>query len=138
MKVKLKDGRNQVQITSPDQLHDYLRVTNPTVWIVLGVIILLLVISLIWSSHATINSYADATATVKEGSMVLRLVDPKPDQTFRSGMKVFVGDTTETIASVGHDRKGTVYAVARTSLTDGDYSARVLLKETAVLSLLFN
>ena len=53
-------------------------------------------------------------------------------------MKVIVGDTTETISSVGHDPKGAVFAVAKTSLADGDYRAKVLLKQTVLLSLLFN
>ena len=31
------------QISSPEQLHDYLHVTNPTVWLALAAVILLLV-----------------------------------------------------------------------------------------------
>ena len=135
---KEKDNKKAVQITSPEQLHDYLHVTNATVWIVMAAIILLLVFSLIWSSQATIDSYAEAGAKVNKGTMVLRLVDPRPDDTFRSGMTVIVGDTVEKISSVGHDPNGVVYAVANTSLADGEYSARVLLKQTKVLSLLFN
>ena len=126
------------RITSPDQLHDYLHVTNAAVWIILGAVILLLVVSLIWASKATIDSYADATATVKEGTMVVRLADTASGKTLQSGMQVFVGDHVSTISSVGHDPKGIVYAVASTTLADGDYSARILLKKTTVLSLLFN
>ncbi len=37
------------RITSPEELGDYLRVTSPTVWLVLGAVILLLVGMLIWS-----------------------------------------------------------------------------------------
>ena len=38
------------QISSPEQLNDYLRVTNPAVWLLLTAVILLLVGVLIWSS----------------------------------------------------------------------------------------
>ena len=132
------DKNKQERITSPEQLHDYLHVTNAAIWIILGAVILLLVISLIWASKATINSYADATATVRKGTMVVRLADPDSNKSLQSGMQVFVGDNVSTLSSVGHDPNGIVYAVAQTTLADGDYSARILLKQATVLSLLFN
>lgn len=126
------------RITSPEQLHDYLHVTNAAIWIILGAVILLLIVSLIWASKATINSYADATGSVKDDNMVVRLVDANTASKLSSGMQVFVGDNVSTIFSVGHDPNGIVYAVAKTTLADGEYSARVLLRQTTVLSLLFN
>ena len=36
------------RISSPEQLNDYLRVTNPTVWVVLGAVILLLLGVIVW------------------------------------------------------------------------------------------
>ena len=45
------------QISSPEQLTDYLHVTNPTVWAVMAAIILLLVGMLVWGSLATVDSY---------------------------------------------------------------------------------
>lgn len=133
----IKDARTR-QITSPDQLHDYLHVTSAAVWIVMAAIILLLVVSLIWSSQATIESYADATAKVSGRSMIVRIDDPKLQNEIKSGMKIVVGNTETKVASVGHDENGNLFAVAGTTLSNGTYSARIVYRQTKVLSLLFN
>ena len=126
------------QISSPEQLHDYLHVTNPTVWLALAAVVLLLVGLLIWTSTASVDSFASATATVKDGSMVLRIDDPELGKTLQSGMKVLVGDTSAKLTSVGHNADGSVFGVAQTTLADGTYDAKVVLRQTQVLSLLFN
>ena len=61
------------RITSPEALGDYLRVTNPTVWLILIAVILLLAGLLIWSTMASISSFATGTAQVQDGSMVVVL-----------------------------------------------------------------
>ncbi len=43
------------RVSSPEQLNDYIRVTNPTVWLVLLAIILLLVGMLAWSIFGTVE-----------------------------------------------------------------------------------
>ena len=37
------------RVSSPEQLNDYIRVTTPSVWIVLAALVLLLVGMLVWS-----------------------------------------------------------------------------------------
>ena len=56
----------------------------------------------------------------------------------QSGMTVAVGETVSTISSVGTTAEGIRFASASTDLADGSYSARVLLRRTQVISLLFN
>jgi hypothetical protein len=126
------------QISSPEQLHDYLHVTNPTIWLVVAAVILLLFGALLWSAVATVDTFASATAVVNDGSMIIHINDPDLEKTIKSGMKVLVGDTTEKVTSVGHNEDGRTFAVAETTLKDGTYSAKVVLKQSQVLSLLFN
>ena len=138
-------GQNQIfrqksldQISSPEQLHDYLHVTNPTVWLALAAVILLLVGCLIWVSAASNDVFASATATVNDGSMVIQIDDPNMAKTVKSGMRVLVSDTSVKVASVGHNEDGTPFAVADTTLADGSYPARVVLGQGQVIRLLFN
>ena len=138
MKNQSGNNENVKQITSPDQLHDFLHVTNAAVWIVLGAVILLLVVSLVWSANATIDSYTDATAEVTGKSMIVTVDDPALQGKIKSGMTILVGDTTAKVASVGHDADGNAYAVAATTLADGSYAAKLVYKQQKVLSLLFN
>ena len=60
------------RIQSPEQLNDYLRVTNPSVWVLLTAVILLLAGLLVWGSMTYIDSVAYGKAEVGEGSMLVR------------------------------------------------------------------
>lgn len=46
------------RVSSPEQLNDYIRVTSPSVWLVLLAIILLLAGLLAWSVFGTIKATA--------------------------------------------------------------------------------
>ena len=126
------------QISSPEQMNDYLQVTNPAVWLVLVAIILLLAGMLIWSSIASIDSFATGTAQVENGSMVITFDDIQIASDVEPGMKVTVGDASETITSVGTAPDGTIFAVAETSLANGIYPIKVVYKQEQVIRLLFN
>ena len=54
MDQKIYREKSLDRISSPEQLNDYLRVTSPSVWIILAAIILLLAGLLLWSSVARI------------------------------------------------------------------------------------
>ena len=43
------EKKKQDRVSSPEQLNDYIRVTTPSVWLVLAVLVLLLVGILAWS-----------------------------------------------------------------------------------------
>lgn len=131
-----KESMDRIQ--SPEQLNDYLRVTNPAMWVVLAAVIILLVGVLVWSASAQIISYASGTARVQDGTMVVVFDDAQQAANVETGMTISVGDSDATIASIGSADDGTVFAVAQTDLSDGSYSARVVFRRTQVLRLLFN
>ena len=126
------------QISSPEQLNDYLRVINPAVWLVLTAVILLLAGMLIWSSIASIDSFAAGTAIVKDGSMHMQFDDAQLAGSVEPGMVITVGDTTAQVSSVGRTEDGNVFALASTTLADGSYPAKVVYKQTQVIRLLFH
>ena len=125
------------RITSPETLSDYLKVTSPTVWLILASIILLLVGMLIWSSVASIDSFAYGTASVENGSMQIRFADEQIARSVESGMIVAVGESQSRVISVGSDENG-LFAYAMTDLADGTYGVKVIFKQTQVIHLLFN
>ena len=126
------------RISSPEQLNDYLKVTNPAIWLVLTAIILLLVGVLIWSSSATIESFAFGTAQVQDGSMRITFDDEQIARNVKTGMTVMVGETESKISSVGTDDNGQLFATASTSLANGSYPTRVLFRKKQMIRLLFN
>jgi len=126
------------QISSPEQLNDYLRVTNPAVWLVLTAVILLLAGMLLWASVASIDSFASGTAQVQDGTMRIVFEDPQIANSVQTGMTVTAGDVSAQVSSIGYSDDGKMFALAPTSLADGSYSVQVVYRKTQVLSLLFN
>ena len=126
------------RISSPEELSDYLRVTSPTVWLILAAVILLLAGMLIWSATSSIDSVATGTAQVENGTMRIFLDDEQIARSLQSGMTVKVGETESTITGIGTGADGRLFATGETTLADGSYPARVILRQTQVLRLLFN
>jgi len=126
------------RISSPEQLNDYLRVTNPTVWVVLAAVILLLVGVIVWGSAATLESFATGTGTVQDGTMTIRFDDSEIARSVEAGMTIAIGENTATVSSVGIGDDGHLFALAQTTLADGSYPVRVIYKTTQVRRLLFN
>ena len=131
-----KESMDRIQ--SPEQLNEYMRVTTPSVWLLLSAVVLLLAGVLIWSAFARIDSYAAGTAEVHDGQLVLLFDDEVTARRVESGMTVTVGETTSTVNSVGRTPEGAMFAAAETTLSDGSYPARVIFRQTQVLQLLFN
>ena len=126
------------RIASPESLGDYLRVTNPAVWMILAAVILLIVGMLIWSASAQIDSFATGTAQVTNGSVRIVFDDPKTAGNVQIGAKVEIGDTEARVTGVGTDETGAVFAYAVSGLPDGNYPAKVIYRTTQVIRLLFN
>ena len=124
-------------ISSPEQLNDYLHVTSPTVWVILLAIIILLVGMLIWSSVATLESYAAGTAQVEDHVLALYFDDVKVASSVKPGMTILVGGDEMTVRSVGNTEYGVPFAVADTTLANGTYPARIAYKQTQLISLMF-
>ena len=53
------------RVSSPEQLNDYIRVTTPSVWIVLVALVLLLAGMLVWSIFGSVTVH-DADGSARE------------------------------------------------------------------------
>lgn len=124
-------------IESPEQLNEVLRVTSPSVWVLLAAVIVLLLGFLVWGSFTYVDSKLEASAVVSGGTMTLRLTEESAQSSLEEGMKVTVGDSVSSIRSIGEDEQGT-FALADTDLVDGTYSAVIHYRQTQLLRLLFN
>ena len=138
MEGSLFRKKSMDRISSPEQLNDYLHVTNPAVWVVLAAVIILLAGMLVWGSFAHIDSFAAGTAKVENGTMTVLFDDEQLAANVEAGMKIVVGESENTVTSVGKTDAGNTFALANTSLSDGTYPARVIFRQTQVLRLLFN
>ncbi|MBQ6376209.1 MAG: hypothetical protein IJJ52_01080 [Lachnospiraceae bacterium] len=121
------------RISSPDQLTDYLRVTNPGVWAVLAAVILLLSGMLVWSAVGTLETKAAAKAVVSNSSA--QILSSGGDA-IKEGMPVRIDSKEYTISSVGEDEYGRIVAQADVALPDGTYNAEVITERIHPISFL--
>lgn len=126
------------RVSSPEELNEYLHVTSPKNWIVLGAVLLLIISLIIWSCVTAVESYAAGEAKVKSGILTLTFDDNEKAGNVEVGMNVKVGDTLSPVKSIGEDGDGNMFAVAETSLPDGNYEARVGYKSTKIIEMFFN
>ena len=138
MKESIYREKSLNRVSSPEELGSYLRVTSPAVWLLLIAVILLLAGMLLWSSKVSIDSIAAGTARVENGSMILTFDDEQIASAVKPGMTVRVGEAEGRISGIGTLPSGGLFASGEIALSDGTYSASVILRKTQVLKLLFN
>ncbi len=127
--------RQQVldQMSSPEELNDYLKVTNPGVWAVLAAIILLLLGLLAWACVGTLQTKADAKVIIKKDAAAVVVPDP---YTVNEGMRVTVESQEYPITSTFVDEYGRTVGMANMALPDGTYEGTVVVEETHAIDFL--
>ena len=121
------------RMSSPDELTDYLKVTNPGVWTVLIAIVVLLAGILAWSCVGTLQTKADAKVVVQGDAASVLVSDP---YTVDEGMIVTLSDQTYRIESTTTDPYGKTVGLARVTLPDGTYDGTVVVDETRAIDFL--
>jgi len=142
------------RISSPEQLHDYMRVTSPRLWMILSVIIALVVGLIIFSTLATMESTLDVTITVerytyedtdvgtKEEVMMITMEVPiEYKDTVVPGMEVRFANKKGTIDFVYLDQNGLAASIvmpADEKLPNGEYPGEVVLDRKTPIDFLLN
>lgn len=142
------------QAVSPDRLDDYIQVSNPSVWMILVVIVLLLAGTGIWSAFGTMSDVQRAVLVVDGGSAACYM-DQAVAGELSSGDPVDAATTQGVVASVAADvmplsalpdaaqdlaATGTGWFYAATvsiDLPDGVYEADVTTRTYHPIALLF-
>lgn len=90
MEQKLFRKESLDRVSSPEQLNQYIRVSNPSVWLILSAVIVLLVAACVWGFTGRMETTLDVKAIVKDGQAVCLLNENertriKVGTTFRVG-----------------------------------------------------
>ena len=125
------------RISSPEQLQDYMRVTNPGVWIVLSAVIILLAGFLIASVFGKVESTIDVTVKIENGTAVFEAEGSDADA-LGKGMEVRVKGTEAKIENVRWITSESVRATASVDLPDGTYPATVVTEIITPIQFLTN
>ena len=115
--------KNLDRISSPEQLTDYLRVTNPGIWLVLAAVIVLLAGVFAWATVGTLETTAGATVIVENH---IARVMPAGAEALSAGMPLRVAGQEAALISADTDDYGRPFGTAEMNLPDGAYEGVVV------------
>ena len=121
------------RISSPEQLTDYLCVTNPGIWVILAAVILLLAGLFAWSMVGTIETTADVKVIVTDHTAQVYAIGVV---TLEEGMPLRVSGKDYFVASADKDEYGRSVGVAKVELPDGSYDGSVVTEAVHPISFL--
>ena len=121
------------RISSPEQLNDYLHVTNPGIWVILIAVIVLILGVFVWACTGTVETKSPASMIVKDHVAEIVLKD---DSVLEDGMVIREASQEFFIASVKEDEYGRKIGIAEVSLPDGKYDAEVVTDTTRPVEFL--
>ena len=125
------------RISSPEQLSDYLKVTNPGIWALLAAVILLLGGLFVWSMVGDLETVADGVAVVENGTAQIMVTDTAYCE-LTSGMTVRIGNDEYSIATVEKDEYGRAVAFAPIDKADGKYDVKIVTESIHPIKFLFD
>ena len=121
------------RMSAPDELTDYLKVTNSGVWAILIAIVVLLVGVLAWACVGTLPTKANARAIVQDNTAAVLVAEP---YVASEGMSVTVENQQSRIASTATDEYGKTVGLCDVNLPDGTYDGTVVVDETRAIDFL--
>lgn len=119
------------RVSSPEQLNDYIRVTNPGVWLVLAAVVALLIGACVWGIFGRLDTTISVPAEVTGGEARLFLED---GQQIDPSAPVVIGGRE---FSLGPAVGGGAYSVS-VDLPDGNYQAQIVTESVAPISFVLN
>ena len=145
------------RMSSPEQLNDYIKVTNPGVWMVLAAIVILLVGVCVWGVFGKLETKLSVAAVSQDGQTVLYVKEDNV-ASVKENMRVYIGDETYKVVSVSVQPVTVTEEISEYArhtgelsigewvyivpidgnMPDGVYRAQVVVDSVSPLSFVFN
>ena len=156
MKNGLFRKKSLERISSPEELHDYMRVTSPRLWMLLGAITALLVGFIVYASTATMENTMPIKVKVSQYELetnaageieYMTAIEAHLPRTMKdqvdSNMMVRIGRIEAKIAYIGVGENETIFlnidpGMDYVPLEEGEYDAELVLESTMPISFLWN
>lgn len=145
------------RVSSPEQLNDYVRVSNPGVWMILAAIIVLLIGVCIWGIFGRLDTKIATAGTCENGIFTCYVTEEKAAK-IQSGMTVNVDGNALSVSEIsakpisvsadmddyllhlgGFSEGEWLYEVtASSALSDGTYKAEIVTESVSPMSFILN
>lgn len=139
MKEEIFRKKSLDKVKSPENLDDYIHVSNPGVWLLLISIIILLAGACVWGIFGHIDSTAPTTVQV-EDRIVTCFVADKDISSVHTGMTVRFDGFEAVITEIGKkDESGYICTLqSNQTIPDGFYEGKIVIKSVKPLSFVLN
>ena len=127
------------KIKSPENLDDYIRVSNPPIWLFLTSIIILLIGVCIWSIFGSISTSVKAFI-YKEDGVIECIVPEESIDDVEIGMTVEFTGGEAIIEDIGEKKQYGYECSVQTdsNIPDGFYDAKVIIRRYKPISFVLN
>lgn len=145
------------RVSSPEQLNDYIRVSNPGVWMILAAVIVLLIGVCVWGIFGRLDTKIATAGTCGNGIFTCYVTEEKAAK-INSGMTVNVDGNALTVTEIsakpvavdadmdeyllylgGFSEGEWLYEVtANAALSDGTYKAEIVTESVSPMSFILN
>ena len=149
--------KNMERVSSPEQLNDYIRVSDPGVWMLLAAIIILLVGVCVWGIFGHLDTKTETAGICKNGTIVCYVKEADMEGV-KIGTLILIDGNEYTVKEISPDpvrldgekeaylfhlggltADDWVYAVAADCpLADGTYAVSVITERVEPLSFVLN
>ena len=157
MNDKIFRKKSVDKMSSPEQLNDYVKVTNPGVWMALAAIAVLLIGICIWGVFGKLETKLTVAAVSRDGQTVL-YVKEDDISSVKENMSVYIGDGTYKVTSVSAQPVAVTEEISEYArhtgglsigewvyvvqidgnIPDGAYRAQVVVDSVSPLYFVFN
>lgn len=149
--------KSMERVSSPEQLNDYIKVTNPGLWIILAAVVILLVGFIVWGTAGTLETKLTVAAVSDSGKVTCYVKEADFDS-ISAADAVRIGGSEYAVSyicdlPIAVDDSFTAYALRLGDLTagewvyqvtvsadlpDGAYEAAIITDRVSPVSFLFN
>lgn len=127
------------KVKSPDNLNEYIRVANPSIWLIMAAIIILLIGFCTWAVFGSVKTVVEADVHCENGTVTCYVAE-KDIPKIHIGMPVQFGEYTGTVTEIIM-RDGTIGACPLSvdmPIPEGIYGASITVESIHPAFFLFN
>ena len=125
------------QITSPEELDGYIRVSKPSIWLVLAAVGALCIGILLWCAFGKLEMRLSVHGVAQNGIMTVTLTE---EESIQNGMAVYQNEQkVGSVQSVEQSAQGaTIAYLAVPSVPNGEQEVTILVESISPIYFLWN
>lgn len=139
MDEKVFNKKSAEKIKSPENIDEYIKVSNPSVWLLLISIVVLLLGATFWGIFGRVDSTVATRVIVQDGNAVCYVSEENITR-IEVGMTVEFENIESVIESIGEKKNSDYVCNLQTeaTLTDGIFDGKVIIESYTPWSFAFN